>query len=39
MSDESEPVLNINDLIQFYEAVDELAGAHGTSNCTYPLLV
>ncbi|KRX31635.1 hypothetical protein T02_2523 [Trichinella nativa] len=27
MSDESEPVLNI----------DELAGAHGTSNCTYPL--
>ncbi|KRY30864.1 putative E3 ubiquitin-protein ligase UBR7 [Trichinella spiralis] len=37
MSDESEPVLNINDLIQFYEDVDELAGAHGTSDCTYPL--
>ncbi|KRZ83477.1 putative E3 ubiquitin-protein ligase UBR7 [Trichinella sp. T8] len=37
MSDESEPVLNINDLIQFYEDVDELAGAYGTSNCTYPL--
>ncbi|KRZ02004.1 putative E3 ubiquitin-protein ligase UBR7, partial [Trichinella zimbabwensis] len=37
MSDESDAVLNINDLIQFYEDVDELAGAHGTSNCTYPL--
>ncbi|KRZ55962.1 putative E3 ubiquitin-protein ligase UBR7 [Trichinella nativa] len=37
MTDNCNEDVNINDLIQFYDDVEQLAGAHGISNCTYPL--
>ncbi|KRX40370.1 putative E3 ubiquitin-protein ligase UBR7 [Trichinella murrelli] len=37
MTDNCNETFNINDLIQFYDDVEQLAGAHGISNCTYPL--
>ncbi|KRX73994.1 putative E3 ubiquitin-protein ligase ubr7 [Trichinella sp. T6] len=37
MTDNCNEDFNINDLIQFYDDVEQLAGAHGISNCTYPL--